>query len=265
MKRNILILVCSLLSATILIGGAFTAAKYVGKIGDGSIKFSAAEFYFKSSIMTEDAEPTPIEVHGSVANLTLSNALGETKISNVDITYDVEYYVSVDGEWVNVESVAKTGMLEKNNYSTAQIEATPIKLDGVVYDRVKVEVTSTYPYEKTLRAIVDFTYKAHSVTHAYDDEVGVITLRVVTNDEGGEYLISWIERVLPDNADPNGVLTEGTAGPDSVTATLLPYTTYIFSFFVDPNERESVDSSLGSMTEAERLEMLQGSVTCTKK
>ena len=266
MKKKLIILLSVLLSAALLFAIGFTAAKYVDEIKTGIINFRTVKFYFRSDVLVEEEEPDTIEVHGASASFNLSNAANTGKISDVDIKYGLKYYIYKDDAWFNVESMNEEKTLAKGNFVVESAEVSPIEYEGTVYSKVKVEAKSTEPYEKTLRAIFNFNYTPHSLSYSYDYWIGVITLRIVTNDEGGTYEISWSENVLPDNADPNGVLTSAVAGPSSVEATLKPHSNYVFNFFVHHDVREYVeDTLLSGKSDEEINEMMKTNIPCVRK
>ena len=266
MKKKIIILISVLLAALLLFAIGFTAAKYVDEIKSGIINFKTVKYYFRSDVLVEDEEPETIEVRGAKATVTLANALNKDKVSDIDIKYDLKYYVYKDDGWFNVESMNEEKTLEKGSFKTVTSDVYPIEYKGVVYSKVKIEASSTEPYTKTLRGIFNFTYTPHSIAYSYDYWIGVISVRIVTNDEGGIYEISWSENIVPDNADPNGILTSAVAGPSSVQANLLPNSNYVFNFIVHHDVRDYVENTLISgMTDAEINEMLKTNIPCVKK
>ena len=98
-------------------------------------------------------------------------------------------------------------------YSAQTLIASPITWDrdgdgtAEVYRQVMVEAKATAPYEKTLRAQFDFIYVPMEISYTYDNVTGAIAMTVSTNSDAGQYLITWAPGLLPDNADPNGILT----------------------------------------------------------
>ena len=75
--------------------------------------------------------------------------------------------------------------------------------------------------------------------------------------------------MIPDNADPNGILTTAAAAEDdgvgeAVTATLDAYTNYTFSFFVDAEMGDAIDAQLSGLTDAQVREVIRTVVLCTK-
>lgn len=276
MKRRTWLIPVILLAALLLTLGGLTVSKYVKELREDPVVFSAATFYFQSNVMTEEAEPTPLAVNGRQGTVTLTNGMDNETFSNVDVTYTLSYYVQIDSAWVEVilldgvwtaadGTTPKTELtLTGNAFDSHPVDISPIDYNGTTYDDVKVVATSTGPYTKTLCVRMQFSYSGYTLKYAYDNEVGMVTLSVSTNDDEGEFVISWQEHLLPDNADPNGILTAGLAGPDSVTATLEAHTTYNLLFFVDSTVREEVDNALSGMTEDEILEELAKAVTCVK-
>ena len=215
-----------LLAAVILLSAtSVVLAKYISSLDGNTGTFTAATYFFRSNVMTEESDPTPIAVSGSMTTMNLANGAGAEEYSDVDITYTLKYYVYKDAAWVLAVTEADQ-TLAKGQFSVRTLTVTPIELDGVTYTDVTVEAVSTAPFEKTLRARVQFT----PTTHARDGAVIYVT--VATGEDGGSYTLSWLAGISPDSADENLILNEAGVGPDSVTPTLSTYTTYQFKFFV---------------------------------
>lgn len=219
------------MAAAVILLSTTTAvlAKYITSLDGNEGSIQAPTYFFRSNVMTEESDPTPIAINGSMTTMNLSNGAGVEEFSNVDITYTLKYYVYKDAAWVLAATEADQ-TLAKDQLSVRTLTLTPITLDGVTYTDVKLEAISTLPFEKTLRARVQFTPTPHAVTYARDGAVIYVT--VATGESSGIYTLSWLAGISPDSADENLILNEAGTGPDSVTPTLSTYTTYQFKFFV---------------------------------
>lgn len=210
---------------------ATVGARYIRELTGESGTLTAPSFYFRSNVLTEDADPTPIAINGSKTTATLSNALGAGKVSDVTITYTLSYYVYKDGEWVLSHADAdKT--FTKDVLLTDELTLTPIEYDGTVYETIKVVASSSAPFVKTLTAIVAFYPTPFAVSYTYDPTGFVVTAKVKVGSAGGNCSLSWQAGISPDNADENGVLTTASIGPSSLDATLSEHHTYFLKFFV---------------------------------
>ena len=271
MKKIVIALISTIVAIAALVASSITLAKYITDVKSGEFTIHAAKFYLRSDIL---GEPTTVDgaihgesvsVNGTVANFVIANGANENKVSNVDFEYKIYYVVYDDGVRVQVDSMTETHSFSKDVYSAERFSVSPIVIGEKVFDKVLVIAQTEKPYKETVAAYFEFNYTAHTIDYAYDRDMGIITLSVVTNDEPGEYEFSWINGVLPDNADPNGIFNSSLAGESSITATLEAHTNYIFSFFVNPGDREYVDSLLSGMTDGQVIEMAKSSVTCVKK
>ena len=231
MKKKLIIIASVILIGAILSFGGVTLAKYVVSILDEEGQLIAANFYFRSNVMTEEASPSARTVYGNETSVTLSNGADKNTPSDTDITYELKYSVLVDGAWVEASRV-ENKTFAKNVYSTETIVLTPITYNGTLYRDVMLEATSAAPYEKTLKIRVYFEYAPYVLTKSYDNESCVITLALTTNDDGGAYTFTWNSGIAHDGADPNGIFTGATAGATSYTVTLPKNSTFYFSFFV---------------------------------
>ena len=255
MKKKLIILTCVLLIGAILALGGVTLAKYVVAVLDRDGQFTAANFYFRSNVMTEEASPSSVTVYGNETSVTLSNGADKNTPSDIDITYTLKYSVLVDGAWVEASRV-ENKTFAKNVYSTETIILTPITYNGTVQRDVMLEAISTAPYEKTLRIRVHFEYAPYVLTKSYDSESCVITLALTTNDDGGAYTFTWNSGIAPDGADPNGIFTDASAGATAFTATLSKNSTYYFSFFVTDEALRTAYATASAQATA--------AVSCTK-
>ena len=249
-KRYIMVAVLAIVLLVSVVG--VSHAKYVEELVNAQGQITNPQFYFDSdvlkatskSITEEGAEtPEPVEVFGEEITFHLYNAESSTRISTVDVSYTLTYYVEIDGEWTVYDSV--TGQLAASGDVVSR-EITVQAIDG--YEGVLVEAVSSDPYAKVLSAYFQFFSLPSSVRYEFNGDMGVIEMIIETNGASGSFHIQWIEGLLPDNADPNGILTEASAGPDSVEADLDAFTTYNLYFFVGEDFRAELDSILASAT-----------------
>lgn len=245
-KRYIMIAALAILLLVSVVG--VSHAKYVEELLNARGEITNPQFYFDSdvlktspkSLLEEGAEiPEPLEVPGEEITFHLYNAESSNRVSNVDVSYTLTYYVEMDGVWTEYDSV--TGQLSASNGMSSQ-EFTVSPIEG--YESVIVEAVSTAPYSKILTAHFQFFPLPSTVDYEFDWDTGVIQMTVATNGTSGSFHIQWSEGLLPDNADPNGILTQGSAGPDSVEADLDAFTTYTLYFFVSEDFRAELDSIL---------------------
>lgn len=204
-------------------------AKYIAELGDNSATFEAPTYFFRSNVMTEEADPAPITVNGDSATVTLSNGAGADEFSDVDIVYTLRYYIYKNGVKTAVSTEADL-TLTKNAFSTRTITLTPLVVDGVTYTDIMLEATATAPYSKTLRARVQFASAPYALSYARAG--AVISVTVATNDDLGAFTLSWVAGISPDSADENLILNDAGVGLNSKTATLQASTAYQFKFFV---------------------------------
>ncbi len=186
--------------------------------------------YFDSNMLKEGDTPPTYTVIGSSTFLTVANALDSSVYSKDDLTYALQYFVEVEGEWsaVSTESFVIFG----GAYRTMEHTVAPIVKDGVTYSKIKVTATATSggAANTALSAIFEFDYAPHSETLSYAD--GVITLRVNTKSDSGNFKFTWESGVITDASDPNLIFTSIDPALGTHTAALNAYTTYEFLFFV---------------------------------
>ncbi len=245
MRRKLtIILLCCL--AIIFIASGITLSKYASTLGTKGGSLATGHFYFRSNVLTSDETPPTVTANGPYTTFIIANGADSNSYSDMQINYTVTYSVKIDGSdsWTEVGSDSYTLMGEQ--YSTKTITVECIEYNGTVYNDVLVTAsTSQKPYIATLGAVFSFNYTTEpTLVYEYEPEMGVITLVINTNLGSGDYVIEWAPGILPDNADPNGILTEGQAGQASVTATLDAYGAYRLIFFVEPAERAYVDAML---------------------
>ena len=233
MKKRLILLVCIALAAVLLTFGGITLAKYITSLSERDEDFTAATFYFRSNVMTDEETPDVLTVTASKTTVTIVNSADATTHSDTDITYTLKYYVLIDGAYTEVEAMRQEGKsLAKDTFSSETVILEPITYNGTLYKDIMLEAVSTAPYETTLRTRIKFSYAAHTVEKSYDAESGVITVKVVTNGEGGEYDFAWTSGISHDPVDPNLIFNGVSIGATSYTAELAENTTYYFSFFV---------------------------------
>ena len=248
MKKRYIIIATILAVLLVGTGIGITYAKYVEELVNVDGRITNPKVYFYSdilkesqtSILDEGAEPPEmIEVFGDRATVRLYNSASSELVSNVDVDYTLTYYVEIDGVWMQQnQTTGKLKASEGMHYH--EIVVAPIG----EYDDVIVEVVTASPYSRILSARLQFVEMPYSVSFGYDRDMGVIKMTVATNSDSGTFRIGWVEGVLPDNADPNGILTSGEVGADSVDAELEPFTTYDLYFFISADVRAELDAIL---------------------
>ena len=218
MKKHVIpILVAVLLLAMLVVGG-ITLAKYVATLRDEHSTLSTGYFYFRSNVLGDDEDVPAFEILGESTEFVLTNAQDSATLTPENIRYTVTYSVLVSGEgesevWEKKSDMTISATLTGGVYSAQSLSASPIAWDrdgdgtAEIYRQVMVEAKATAPYEKTLRARFDFIYVPMEISYSYDNVAGAIAMTVSTNGDAGEYLITWTPGLLPDNADPNGILT----------------------------------------------------------
>lgn len=272
MRKRIFIAVLLLLVA-LLIAGGITLAKYITILHDEPSTFTVSPFYFRSNVLTDTAvdDLAPITVQGGVTTVVLANSADNSTHTEQTIKYTVNYYALVNDEWEPMSALSVGGELTGNVHSSVTITATPLYGDAVGdepptrYDDVLVVAVASEPYQKTLRAWLHFEYTEFAVAHDFDFDMAMVTCKITTNDDAGVFKISYNEYLLPDNADPNGILTEAQAGASFVIPTLTARTTYRLYFFVKPERLAELAELLEAMPPEEQLAFLVGSVTCEKQ
>ena len=254
-------MLCTILSLT-----GVTLAKYVTELVVDDAKLTMRNFYFRSPVLKESEDftaLTPIEVHGTSTTFSISNGANAIAFSDMDIAYTLQYYVLIEGEWVATLASPQSFELKKESALTTQTHTlTPISYEGMVYNDIIVEATATTPYAKTLCARIQFEYQPHKISYQYYQEFGAIELQVSTNADAGEYYLNWFYPLIPDNADPNGILTNALAAPNdqtglSLTMNLQAHTTYRLYFFIAAEMRSYVDSEVSNMSNSEILALIQ--------
>ncbi len=218
MKKRFIIVLVTVLAVTALVLGGITLAKYISTLRDESSTLTGDLFYFRSNVLSDATVPPAFEVLGKSTEFVLVNAQDTAAFTAEDITYTITYSVLVSGEgesgvWEVKEDMTSTATLTGGIYSAQAVTVSPILWDrdedgtAELYSNVLVEAKATAPHTKTLRAEFAFVLVPMELSYTYDRDFGVITMTVATNDDAGKYLISWTPGLLPDNADPTGILT----------------------------------------------------------
>ena len=262
MKKLVVITLLALVLTVALVLGIVTLSKYISTLHDDSTTISLSPFYFRSNLLTDAEEPAPLTVNGKATEFLLANGADSTHYTKEDLTYTLAYYALLDGEWVEATHLAASATLAGGSYKTAAVSVAPIEYskDGesvICYD-VMVVATATAPQKRTLSAKFSFNYTPNELHFSYDVALGTVLVTFSTNDDGGEYRLSWVAGLLPDNADPSGVLRDGMAGPYSLTATLSERTTYEWYFFVAPEYFPGIMNATPEQIEA----LLLTAITC---
>ena len=195
----------------------------------GSTEDPSVRRYFRSNELTPASEGATYEVNAIATWLTVANGLDSATLSEQDVAYTLTYYASVDGvTWTQYKT--ESGTLTANTYQVEKYAVAPQTIEGTVCDYIKVHAATTSFVQEDLEAVYHFNYTDYTATATYGD--GVVTLRLDTNSRGGDYRIAWDAGLAPDNADPNGLLTDAVVGPSAATLTLTADTAYTFLFFV---------------------------------
>ena len=265
LKIWLLVLLCAVLSFT-----AITLAKYVVELSiDDSI--TAERFYFRSNVLVENIDMsslTPVVVNGKTTTVTVSNGAAALAFSDKDVTWELQYYVDAGDGFVPVLVTPEVHTLTRGLIMTTEtLTLAPVTYNGVEYRDVIVEAKATAPYSKTLRVHLQFNYTGYKIAYSYLQSMGVVTATVTTNADAGEYTLQWFYPFIPDNADPNGILTnakmpdEDDPDGNSLTATLEDYTTYQFHFFIDSDMRSLVDQAVEGKTDSQISELIKQYLT----
>lgn len=259
LKLGILILLC-----TVLLFASATLAKYVVELSiDDSI--TAERFYFRSNVLVQNSDMsqlTPITVYGKTTTLTLSNGAGALTFSDSDVIWELQYYVDTGDGFIPVLATPEQHTLARGlTMSVETLTVGPVIYDGDEYRDVIVEAKSVSPYQKTMRTRLQFDYQEYDIAYSYLSSMGVLTATVTTNADAGNYTFRWLYPLVPDNADPNGILTDAAAPAEdnaegnSLVASLDSYTTYKLHFFISPEMLAAVNEAVDDAT-AEELELL---------
>lgn len=254
-KIGILVLIC-----VVLLFVSATLAKYVVELSiDDTI--TAERFYFRSNVLEANddmSQLTPITVNGKTTVVTVSNGAGTLAFSDKDVVWELQYFVDAGEGFVPVLQEPEEHVLTRGlTMTTETLTLSPVIYNGEEYCDVIVEARATAPYEKVLRVRLQFNYTKHVIAYSYSKSMGVVTATITTNDDSGEYHLNWLYPFAPDNADPNGILTDAKLpdenDPDgnSLDANLESHTTYRLHFFMDTAVRGVVDQAVNGATDAQ--------------
>ena len=256
MKKVLLILLCVVLLFT-----SVTLAKYAVELSVDDVEIVGERFYFRSNVLVANsdmAQLTPVTVNGKTTTVTLTNGAGALSFSDRDVSWELQYYVDAGEGFVPVLATPEAHTLVRGLTMTSEtLTVSPVVYNDVEYRDVIVEARAIAPYQKTLRVRLQFEYTNHTVTYSYLKSMGVITATVTTNADSGSYGFNWLYPLVPDNADPNGILTyakvaaKSDVDGESLSVDLEDYTTYQFHFFIAPEMREVVDEEIEGATDSE--------------
>ncbi len=211
----------------------------------GSEEDPSVRRYFRSNELTPVSDGTAYEVQGTSTWLTVANALDSQTVSAMDIDYTLTYYASADGSaWTAFKT--ERGTLAADTYQVEKYAVAPHTVEGTVCNYIKVRAATSSFLQEDLEAVYTFVYTDHTAAFSYAD--GVVTLRLDTNSRGGDYRFAWGAGLVPDNADPNGLLTAAAAGPSEVILTLTEDTAYEFLFFVTDADLMNADAATAAVT-----------------
>jgi len=261
MKKRLLIAVVAVILLAALVLGGVTLSKYISSLRDEVSTFTAGTFYFRSNVLEDAETPPAFEVMGKSTTFVLVNGQDTATVSAADISYTLTYSVLVSGEgepeiWQEKTDMTATATLAGGTYSAQDITVSPVLWDrdgdgtAEIYNTVLVQAKATAPYGKTLNAKFCFVQVPMEISYAYDREFGVITMTVLTNSDAGKYLISWTPGLLPDSADPSGVLTHALTTTAVCTACGHVYDAAVG----DPGN---------GISPGQKIEYLPGSYTCS--
>ena len=196
--------------------------------------------YFRSNELLPASENAKYTVHGTSGWFTVANALDKSTVSEDTISYSLTWYVSEDGNTWS-EYRRENGSFTKNSYQVAKYTVTPVTIEGVTFNHIKVAGKTSSFLQENIEASYHFTYSNYTTETAYEN--GVLTIKIDTNDMSGDYQFSWPAGVTPDNSDPNGIFTQALVGPTEVTVTLKHNTDYTFLFFITDKDLQDAASS----------------------
>lgn len=201
-----------------------------------STDLSGQPIYFQSNSLMPVVNAVEYGVEGTDSWFSLANGLDSHTYSVDPVKYTLRYevYNEMGGVWVEVPSLNATATLQENQYSVVHHEVTPITVDGVTYDKIRVTATCQTGTPVVLDAIFVFSYEPFFVTYSYAD--GVIYMKVETKEQHGAFTFTWKNGILPDASDPNLILKTAVASAGTHTDTLNAHTVYEFCFFITDAE-----------------------------
>lgn len=194
-KRQRLLFVLAILAAVALmsLAGA-TAARYVFRQEQGGLA-DAQNFYFTSDLLEEEAKVPRyyIDPQLNSFSIRLSNAADSLRAT----TGEIAYRIMVEGGSAEIDgAAAATGVLPGGAAATATLTVTP----SAGASQVTVAVTSTKPYEKTLKAVFEL---ALGNQYIVEDSAGntAAVLTMICTDSEKEIALALPAGVVPDNTD----------------------------------------------------------------
>ena len=187
--RNRLLLAGALLAVTALITG-ITMSKYITTLQLEPALADAEDFYFTSDLLKEEPENAEyrIDPQANMIEIQLSNSADLKRVTSERIDYEVR------AEGAILDKTA--GTLAGGEESTAKIVITPENSKAPV----TVTVTTTYPYQKTLKAtFVPAVGNYYTVEDKAGDTAAVLT--VACTDTAGEIAVTLPNGVILDAAN----------------------------------------------------------------
>lgn len=162
----------------------------------------SSSFYFESDFLSDSDIPvyyiSNFKTSTSKITFSLQNYMDELNVSETDISYSV----STDNENIT----AQTGTITVNG-STPVSQTVEISVPAACFTNgeatIRVTVTSTAPYTKTIEAIFVLQEYEGDINYTVVDSVGSNTLQltITTALESGEVIIYYPSGTLPDNTD----------------------------------------------------------------
>lgn len=206
-----------------------TFARVDGTEGlDGFLTDRSYIVYFRSNLLLESAMGASYTINGVGSWFSIANALDSLTYSKIPVRYQLSYQIFKDGAWVTVSNENRT--MAANEYISSTYSVTPITVDGVTYDDVKVIaqcLTGLTP--PRLEAVFHFNYTPMSVSYVYEG-AGAIHMIVDTNDMAGNVTFTWAGGVNSDDADANNILQTAVSGVSKHN--LMAHTKYDFYFMI---------------------------------
>ena len=185
--------------------------------------------YFRSNELFPASQSDVYAINGTSGWFTVANGLDTNTVSQDTVNYTVTWY-ALDGTDSWFEYKKQNGSFAANTYRVDKYEVSPVTIDGIVYDNIKVVAKTSSFLQENIEATYSFSYSDYQVTTTYSN--GIFTVIVDTNDMSGNYLFTWPDGIVADNSDPNRIFTNALLGPSSLTAWLNADTEYEFLFFV---------------------------------
>jgi len=206
-----------------------------GYLTDSFHHFAA---YFESNVLRAGGRDYTVE--GTEATFVISNSTDSATHSQIALRYLLTVEIFKDGAWV--EHTTEWRSMAANRMVTDELSVTPVTVDGVTYDRVRVTAACASGSLDALSAEFIFTYGEYNAEYSYGN--GVIYLTLQTQDRGGEYSFAWVSGIAPDNSDPNLVFSNVESSALGLSGELNEYTAYQFCFFVtDTGLRAALESA----------------------